>query len=146
MPYNGSALRGHIQTGDPFLGDIVKGIGGIAKTVGGFIPGPIGTVARAAGGLLAPGRPRILPPAMPGGIMPFGPGPPGPALGRRVMGQRKRPRMNPLNPKAVRRATRRLTSFSREVKKVEKALRRIAPATRRSAPRRDLPPGHTHVR
>lgn len=62
MPYG----RSYRYRGDPFLGDIVKGIGkvagGVLKTVGGFVPG-VGGVAQAVGGLLAPSRPQILPQA-----------------------------------------------------------------------------------
>jgi len=54
-------------------------------------------------------------------------------------------RMNPLNPRALSRATRRLASFTRRVRSVEKQLRKIAPRTR-SRPRADLPRGHRHVR
>lgn len=48
----------------------------------------------------------------------------------------KRRRMNPLNPKALSRATRRLSGFTRRVKAVEKQLRKLAPPSRRRAPSR----------
>ncbi len=44
---------------------------------------------------------------------------------------KKRRRMNVLNVKALRRSTRRLAGFQREAKKVEKELRKLAPASRR---------------
>lgn len=46
----------------------------------------------------------------------------------------KNRRMNPLNPRALSRATRRLSAFSRRIKTTEKALRKLAPPTRRRAP------------
>ncbi len=42
-------------------------------------------------------------------------------------------RMNPLNPRALSRSTRRLVAFSRKIKATEKALRRLAPPSRRRA-------------
>jgi len=47
---------------------------------------------------------------------------------------RRRRRMNPLNPRALSRATRRLASFNRRSKSVEKQLRKLVPASRRRAP------------
>ncbi len=52
----------------------------------------------------------------------------------------KRRRMNVLNPKALRRSTRRLAGFNREAKKVQRELAKLAPPrSRRSA-------GQVHVR
>lgn len=152
MPY-GTRGYGGSAVGDPFLGGLFKGIGKVAKFVGGVVPGPVGTVLRAGGGLLA--GPQVIRPQVP---MPQAPpfmqrplAPPG--GGRIPPGQRhllppearpKRRRMNPLNPKALSRATRRLAAYQRRNKQVEKQLRKIAPPRR--GPRRDLPRGHTHVR
>ncbi len=153
MPYGQSALRGSMQAGDPFLGSIVKGIGGFigkaAGVVGGILPGPLGGAARIAGRLLG-GGPKPVAPSMPG-VGAFGairqrmmPGQPSMPLGT-PYGARRRRRMNPLNVKALRRSTRRLASFQREAKKVEKELRKLAPP-RRGGARRDLGRGHVHVR
>ena len=52
--------------------------------------------------------------------------------------ERKRRRMNVLNPKALSRSTRRLAGFNRRSKAVEKQLRKLCPPSRRrfSAPHR----------
>jgi hypothetical protein len=53
----GDYYRGDYYRGDPglfsFLG---KAVGGIAKAVGGIVPGPLGALAKAAGGVLAPSK------------------------------------------------------------------------------------------
>lgn len=53
-------------------------------------------------------------------------------------GEKKRRHLNPLNPSALRRATRRLHGFNSFARRTERALRRIAPArhARPCAPRR----------
>ncbi|GAG98296.1 unnamed protein product, partial [marine sediment metagenome] len=120
-------------------------------------PGPLGIPAKVIGGLLAPQQTGRTPPFTPPMVMP-GRGfvlpqqngrPPaggqGIAFGPVASGQKKRRRMDPMNVKALRRATRRLAAFDREKKKVEKQLRTIAPRPARRS-RRDSPPGHTHVR
>jgi len=74
--------------GDPGLfGSIGKFLGGAAKIVGGIMPGPIGSVLKFGGGLLAPGRTAPAPIAITrpagfqrGGFSSFG----GPARGRGV--------------------------------------------------------------
>ena len=48
-------------------------------------------------------------------------------------GQRKRRRMNPCNEKALKRALRRIESFDRLKKRVDKSLRKACPPTRRRA-------------
>ena len=160
MPYGRSRLTAAAQIGDPFLGGLVRGIGGALggglRIASRFLPGPIGGIAGAVGGLLrgggAPSRiqqvlpaPRVLIPTA--GIGRAGsPRMPGGRPASRIAGEPgRRRRMNPLNVKAVRRSTRRLAAFQREAKKVEKQLRKIAPSPRRSS-RRDLGPGHGHVR
>lgn len=158
--------------GDPFLGGLLKGagklIGGAAKVVGGVVGGPVGGILSGVGGLLAPtkkaaaiqqqvgavpyGGPMMnvmqMPPAPIVGIPGMIPTATGMPPGTRITKQgtvtaRKRPRMNPHNPRALRRSARRLEAHIREHKKIERSLRKLAPA-RRS--RRDLPSGHTHVR
>jgi hypothetical protein len=148
--------------GDPgifgFVGKALGTITGIASKV---LPGPLGTAAGLVSGVLSPQAPppQVSPRVLPSGTPPFvrpgqgfvqqGPSPrtPTSAVGFGPVGarQRKRRRMDPLNPKALRRATRRLAAFNREKAKVEKELRKIAPRPR-TRTRRDLPPGHTHTR
>ena len=151
MPYRTPSQK---MVGDP---GIFGTIGKILGTAGRIIPGPIGGAIGAVGGILAPKRrptPEFRLPTMPGGSTPTlhptsrRPPPPGAALGPvGAMAQqpRKRRRMDPMNVKALRRATRRLAAFDREKKKVEKQLRAIAPKPQRRS-RRDLGPGHTHTR
>ncbi len=144
--------------GDPgIFGTIGKVLGGGLRIAGGLLPGPIGIGARAVGGLLSgPQRTPSIIPTMPGGSVPRFPTfqdtqkrGKGAALGpvgiQAQQPSRRRRRMDPMNVKALRRATRRLAAFDREKKKVEKQLRAIAPRPARRS-RRDSPPGHTHVR
>lgn len=51
-------------------------------------------------------------------------------------GPRRYRRMNPLNPKALKRATRRLAGFHTFAQNTEKELRKLAPQKRSCAPRR----------
>jgi hypothetical protein len=126
--------------GDPFLGGLLKTVGGVlggvAKTVGGFVPGPAGMVLKAAGGVLAPQKPQAGPLPSPQSVVPqvvsqtqFGPAGViykkteyGASVQSRngAVGKRRR-RMNPLNVKALRRAGSRLNSFRTAVKGVAKA-------------------------
>lgn len=153
MPYGQSALRGHSQAGDPFLGDIVKGIG---KVVGAVVPGPVGAIGRVIAGRPAP-QPRIIAPRPQVGVMPGGGGArifPGARTPTRVdpatgMPVRKRRRMNYSNQKALRRALRRASGYARQQKAVRKAAsefaREFGPKPRRA--RRDvIVPRHTVVR
>jgi hypothetical protein len=143
-------------TGDPgIFGTLGKILGGGLKLAGGLLPGPLGIPAKVVGGLISrPGTPSIQQrPTMPGGSVPRFMAPQETrttrgqiAFGPVASGQRKRRRMDPMNVKALRRATRRLAAFDREKKKVEKQLRAIAPRPARRSARRDSPPGHTHVR
>lgn len=55
----------------------------------------------------------------------------------------RRRRMNPLNPKALRRATRRLSSFNKFAVKTQKELAKLAPPRRR-APQRHHDDHHHH--
>lgn len=60
MPYHQGLTRAQ---GDPgFFSFIGKALGGVAKTVGGIIPGPIGTIVSAAGTILAPPKATKKPP------------------------------------------------------------------------------------
>lgn len=152
MPYRTPSQK---LVGDPgIFGTIGKIFGTVGKIGVGLLPGPIGIAARGVTGLLGgttrPGTPTFTAPVMPGGrpllMLPDTKGS-GPRTVRapRVTGERKRRRMDPMNVKALRRATRRLAAFDREKKKVEKQLRAIAPRPARRS-RRDAPAGHTHVR
>jgi len=143
MGYGGMAYN---YRGDPFLGGLVKGAlkfvkGGVQSLVGG---GPSPTRAAAppvmpggsiVGGVI--GRVRTAAQVIvPGGVEPHLAGQP----------RRKRRRMNVTNDKALRRAVRRQQGF---VKLARKALQGtgytvVTRGSRRS--KRDLGPGHTHVR
>lgn len=130
--------RGDYYRGDPgvfdFLKKAVKTVAGVA---GSFIPGPIGTVARlvsggagavrapkelAAGGVVSPvpaffGMQQPLAGfAEPGGFDPLGKG----AAKRRALGLMPRKRMNPMNVRALRRASRRIDSFARVTRRALK--------------------------
>lgn len=148
---NSSKLQG---VGDPGLfGFLGKAVGSVAGTL--LKGSPIGI---AAGGLLGAIRkqPTSTPPfTMPGGGVTSTfiqqqvpkPGVSG-AIQRALPGgqtgfvtvRKKRRRMDPLNVKALRRSTRRLSAFQREAKKVEKELRKLAPPARR----RSSPSHHHH--
>ena len=118
--------------GDPglfgFLGKAVKGALGVVSR---FAPGPIGGIARTLGGLIpGGGGPRAITPTMMASRQQAGPGglkiPGLRGLGQRIVpgGQTgyypRRRRMNPGNVKALRRAMRRQDSF---VKLARRALR-----------------------
>ena len=88
----------------------------------------------------------ILPP---GGGTAIGPVYTDPTTGQTVaVGPKKRRRMNYSNQKALRRALRRATGYARQQKAVRKAASEFARefGPKRRAPRRDLGPGHRHVR
>jgi hypothetical protein len=160
--YNRSALVGTYQSGDPFLGSVVKGIGKFAAgAVGGLISGgsPIAAISGGIRGI------RGGAPAMPGGGIPVPSGlgrrtfsrPKGgpPGIGRigevipEMIGQKpKRRRMNYSNQKALRRALRRATGYARQQKAVRKAASEFARefGPKRKSPRRDLGSGHRHIR
>ena len=120
----GDYLAGY--RGDPglfgFLGKVAKGALGIA---GGLLPGPLGGIARFAGGLITRRAPP--PPAGPAGfarytgpmVTTMAPGGRAPMLGPGGM-PRKRRRMNPGNVRALRRAMRRQDAF---VKLARRALK-----------------------
>jgi len=149
-----------LGVGDPFLHKRI--LGPIIRTVGGFLPRPIGKFVELAGQSQFFGGSGTTvtqavpqPISFPGGftgqpLQQTGKGGGGTATttttsAGTVSGVKKRRRMNVLNVKALRRSTRRLAGFQREAKKVEKELRKLAPQSR-SRSRRDLGPHHTHVR
>jgi hypothetical protein len=120
------------QAGGIFSG-IASAIGKVAKVAGGLLPGPIGTIARIGGGILAgAGAGRVIQAALPS-LVPAPPSPgmipapgitgvieralPGGASGY-ISGRRRR--MDPMNVKALRRASRRLDSFARTARKALK--------------------------
>lgn len=97
-----------------------KGLPAVRRT----LPGIGGKVLRGAGGVAA------------GAVG-------GAALQR--LGQpakKKRRRMNPCNDKALRRALRRIEAYDRQRKRVDKALRKACPPTRRRTVR--TPPSGAH--
>lgn len=170
MAYNkrGYGMTTYYAVGDPFLGGLIKGagkfIGGVAKTAGGIIGGPVGGILGGVGGILAPPKaqkpvPYTGPPInskLAGGVPVMGiPGLPptqtGMPPGYRVTKQgtvttRKRPRMNPGNAKALRRAMRREEAFVNMARKALKGSKYTITTRGSRRPRRDLGPGHTHVR
>lgn len=115
-----------------FVGKALRTVAGVAGAV---LPGPIGTIARIGGGLLGgrPGAPQLMAPAGLGPMLPE-PGIAG-TIHRVVPGgkpgygyynkqgefiQGKRPVMNPMNVRALRRATRRIDGFARTARKALK--------------------------
>lgn len=147
MPYYlaGDYYRaGDYYAAGGIFGSIGKAVGGILKRVApvaGLIPGlgPIaGTVARVGGGLLAgaaAGRaiqgilPTLGPDIPPGMIPERGIGG---ALERILPGGgtgfRKNPRMNVANPKALRRALRRVAGFGKLARRARRDIGRAASA------------------
>ena len=155
MPYHGMGVTS--QQGDPFIHKkIFGGLGKLARFGSKFAPGPFGTALGAAGGVFGRlagrrgrmGRQTFLtpPPQFPG--FPKGRDPSF-AGTRKQFGvgefKPKPKRINPANPKALRRAIRRTSGF---VKLAKRALKgtgfKIVSSGSRS--RKDIPPGHAHVR
>lgn len=143
MGYLGSSRGDYLGAarGDPGLFGFLGGLGkGIARTVGGFVPGPAGMILRTVGRkapVLKQQQPRFAPAPPPitmrginvggprgitVGTRRFGPTAPMPApVSVDQFGQlvRKRRRMNVANPKALRRSIRRQAGF---VKLARRAL------------------------
>lgn len=158
MPYRTPSQK---LAGDPgIFGTLGKILGTVAGVASSILPGPLSIPTRIIAGALqkAPQTPPFVAPRLPGGAVLFQQAPQVPKPGTRGAIERfvpgghtgfidrpKRRRMDPMNVKALRRATRRLAAFDREKKKVEKQLRAIAPRPARRS-RRDAPAGHTHVR
>lgn len=146
-------MAGRNFHGDPFLGGILKTV------IGGGIS--LGKKIFGKKKLPFPALPRGFPqfpgiPSQPGIGTPFRPGlphlPPGHPdtamvpKGTTGFGPAKRKRINPANPKALRRTIRRQDGF---VKLARRALKGsgytiVSRGSRR--PKRDLGAGHTHVR
>ena len=106
---------------------VLGGVGSIATRGGGSIATRAGSAARAVAGAAGLGAVFSA----------------GGALVDAVTGEvieKKRRRMNVLNPKALSRSTRRLAGFNRRSKAVEKQLRKLCPPSRRrfSAPHRSV--------
>lgn len=121
-----------VQMGDPFLGGFFRGLGRVARGVGRIISRGVGAAGRIAlgGGPMGPGtiqNPFVTIPAGSGPLPPIPiqidiPGFPRPTIPTSPMGhgtaglltgQRHRRRMNPLNPRALRRSLRRIEGFRR---------------------------------
>ncbi len=164
MPLSRAQLQG-MAVGDPFFGILGRALGAIGKLAGRAlgIGGRAAPAARTAGTAVAVRTPPIVRPAggplgssgtlgrVLGAIGTGGlaAGALGGILGvgsemavRGVAGflgpgeAPRRRRMNPLNPKALRRATRRLSSFNKFAVKTQKELAKLAPPRRRApAPR-----------
>lgn len=134
MPYyRGDAYYGrgsNYYRGDPFLGAVVGGlIGGAAKKVGRFIGskvgGAVGRAGAAVGPVLRDAAPGIvggaagytigrIPQLAPSSEMPF------------FGGEKKKyRRMNPLNPRALKRALRRAEGFEKFAKRTVNAMYRV---------------------
>lgn len=144
--------RGDYYRGDPFsLGGIVRGIGGALKTIGsvasvipgvgtivGGIAGGVGGVLQRAGGggtMVLPPAPQ-LPLALPSSGMSLVAGGPGPVKKPGLKGAIERllpggatgyirsRRMNVTNPRALRRAIRRVSGFGKLVQRSKRAIAR----------------------
>jgi len=159
VPMSRAQLQG-LAVGDPFLGILTRALGAVGRLAGralgiGRAAAPAAAATTTAVAVRTPG---IIGAAAVGG--PLGSS----GTLRRVLGsiatqagvagliaggvsavataramapgeERKRRRMNPLNPKALRRATRRLSSFNKFAVKTQKELAKLAPPRRRAAPR-----------
>lgn len=128
--YRGDFYRGdggNYYRGDPFLGGIIAGAAG--KLVGKaarFIGRKVGGRARAAGQALAPIM-RDAAPGMVGGAAGYTIGrlpqlSPSAPMGPLFDEKKKYRRMNPLNPRALRRALRRAEGFEKFAKRTVNAL------------------------
>lgn len=146
--------------GDPFLGALLPALGGlVAKGVGklaGFIgriggkkvatataaakplsrTAAISQVREIGGRILTRAKPFL--PAVGAGVAAAAAG----SVLEGILGpdgvpRARRRRMNPLNPKALRRATRRLSSFNKMAKKTQSELAKLAPPRPRRARHHD---------
>jgi hypothetical protein len=140
--HRGDYYRGDYYRGDPFLGGLIGsaaralGVGKIAAKAGRWLagkitPGAVKTAAGVAGaGATAITIAGALPSGVSGGRMPVNIGPlgidPGSALpgGQPLFtwGRKKYRRMNPLNPRALKRALRRAEGFEKFAKRTVNAL------------------------
>lgn len=152
MSYFGASQR---MVGDPgffgTLGRIARGVG--RAGVGFLTGGAVGAATSIAGDIFRPPRggggitqvPVTRVPGIKGAAQRLIPGG---ATGFEVAGmRRKRRRMNPMNKKALTRANRRIDGFVRETRKVLKHTNyKLVTKQSRSRPKKDMGPGHTHVR
>jgi hypothetical protein len=141
--YRGDYYRGDYYRGDPFLGALagaaIKKVGGAAlralgktgaKTVGGGlarVAAGAGTVAAAAP-IISAAIPRAATGSMPISLGPIGIDPMSALPGGRPLftfGQKKRRKMNPLNPKALRRALRRSEGFEKMAARTVNSLYKV---------------------
>lgn len=138
----GDYYRGDYYRGDPFLGGLIGsaaarlGIGGAVAKAGKWLVGKITPkVVKTAAGVAGAGATAItiagaLPQGTGGSRMPVNIGPlgidPGSALpgGQPLFtwGRKKYRRMNPLNPRALKRALRRAEGFEKFAKRTVNAL------------------------
>lgn len=137
--------------GDPFLGGLIKkGIGALGGVVRGALGIPSAPILRLPQ--------QYTQPVMPGGTITGGTvrkvkGPkglaqrlvPGGATGFEVVRPRRK-RINPANPKALRRAIRRQQGFVKLARRALKGTGYTITTRGSRRPRRDLGAGHTHVR
>jgi hypothetical protein len=135
--------RGDYYRGDPFLGGLIKKIGGAAKSlVGGvakvasnILPLPFSLPAKVVSTALAtrPAQPQLQLPTAPA---PFGPAATPMMIPGFQRGARAYRRMDPLNVKALRRASRRVDAFVRTTRKALKhtGFTIVSRASRRGSP------------
>lgn len=140
MPYYmaGDYYRaGDYYAAGGIFSSIGRAIGKVAKVAGGLLPGPLGTIARIGGGILtgaavgrtiasainpmdAPPGQQLPVPGLGGAIERFLPG--------GETGYFKKPRMNVANPKALRRALRRVAGFGKLARRARRDIGRAASA------------------
>lgn len=130
--YRGDYHRGDYYRGDPFIGALVAGVGGkLVKKGAGWVGRKLGGAGAAIGRGVAMTPPILrdaagstiggavgygigrLPTLSPSEGLPFGLG-----------GKKKYRKMNPLNPRALRRALRRAEGFEKFAKRTVNALYR----------------------
>lgn len=122
-------------------GPVMPGAGQVGFPAQSFAPGAVlPTVIRAGSAVLKSPAVRAGAAAAAGAIL-------GETVlddnGRAVTVRRRYRRMNPCNPKALRRAVRRLSAYHKQNKKIEAQLRKLAPrarARRAPSPRYYSPP------
>lgn len=122
--YRGDYYRGDYYRGDPFLGGLVAGFAGKALgRVGSWIGKKVGGAGRAAGPIIRDAAPAVAGGAVGMAIPRLGPMVE--RMGPISFGSKKQyRRMNPLNPKALRRALRRAEGFEKFAQKTVNALYR----------------------
>jgi len=120
-------------------GPVMPGVGQVGFPAQSFVPGAvIPSVIRAGTAVLKSPAVRAGAAAAAGAILGDTIVPDGNGGTVRLVTRRKYRRMNPCNPKALRRAVRRLSAYHKQNKKIEVQLRKLAPPRR--AARRYSPP------